>query len=135
MIRLSPSGVREAVDRIPTTDLYFLNPITELKREGADIPTPRFLAQNVYLVGSTGVIVRYGSPRDIARLGRAGAKRIVYIADDDLLPAAPMQRCRNAIVCGCGNLPRGIGRESRMPPMSSSFPGRSSLRPLARRRA
>jgi hypothetical protein len=83
MIRLSPFGFREYLDRIPTTDLYFLNPLAELRRMGSDAPRIRHLSANVYLVGRTGVVVRYGGTQDIERLSKAGARRIVYIADDD----------------------------------------------------
>jgi hypothetical protein len=90
---LSPplSAIREYRDRLPTTDLYFLNPIAYLKRrepQAAAFPRTRFLVQNVYLIGRTGVIVRYGSARGIERLERAGANRIVYIADDDFAAGA-----------------------------------------------
>ena len=83
MIRPSPSGLREYLDRIPTTDLYFLNPLAELTRMGPDVPRIRHLSGNVFLVGRFGVVVRYGDARDIERLSKAGAERIVYIADDD----------------------------------------------------
>lgn len=85
MFRLSPRALREYFDRIPTTDLYLLNPLAELRREGAEISPPRYVAPNVYLIGETGVIVRYGQAKDLDRLQRAGAKRIVYIADDDFV--------------------------------------------------
>jgi hypothetical protein len=85
MVRLSPSALHEALERIPTTDLYFLNPLAELRREGAETPEPRYISPNVYLVGGTGVIARYGRGSDLVRLERAGARRIVYIADDDFV--------------------------------------------------
>jgi hypothetical protein len=88
MIRLSPSGIREYLDRIPTADLYFLNPLAELTRQDLPIPPPRLLAPNVYLAGRTGVIVRYGRAEDIGRLKLAGAGRIVYIVDDDFTAGA-----------------------------------------------
>ena len=86
-MKLPPFGFREYLDRIPTTDLYFLNPLAELKRQGARVPAPRCLSPNVYLVGRTGVIVRYGLAHDVGRLRNAGARRIVYIVDDDFLAA------------------------------------------------
>ena len=85
MVRLPLLGLREYLGRIPTTDLYFLNPLAELKRQGASIPPPRWLAPNGYLVGRTGIIVRYGGAEDIERLRSEGAKQIVYIVDDDFL--------------------------------------------------
>jgi hypothetical protein len=88
MIRLPPFGVREYFDRFPTTDLYFLNPLEELRREGARVPPIRHLAPNVFLVGRTGVIVRYGQAKDFARLKHAGARRVVYIVDDDFVAGA-----------------------------------------------
>lgn len=85
MIRLSPKALREYLDRIPTTDLYLLNPLAELRRQGAEVPLPHYVAPNVYLIGKTGVVVRYGEAKDLDRLQRAGARRIVYIADDDFV--------------------------------------------------
>lgn len=88
MPRLSPSAIREYFDRIPTTDLYFLNPLAELKRQGARLPSPHRLSKHVYLVGRTGVVVRYGLAQDIDRLRSAGAERNVYIVDDDFAAGA-----------------------------------------------
>ncbi len=88
MVRLSLSSLREAFDRIPTTDLYFLNPLAALHRQQAGIPNVRLVAANAFLVGRTGVIVRYGRAEDLARLRRAGAGRIVYIVDDDFSAGA-----------------------------------------------
>jgi hypothetical protein len=48
----------------------------------------RHVTDNVYLVGRTGVIVRYGRAADIGRLRNAGARRIIYIADDDFRAGA-----------------------------------------------
>ena len=83
-----PVALRHYFGRLPTTDLYLLNPLAELQRQGAHVPQPRYLAPNVYLVGSVGVIVRYGHARDVDRLRRAGAKRIVYVVDDDFRAGA-----------------------------------------------
>ena len=80
---LPPFGFREYLARLPTTDLYLLNPLAELRRQGARVPATRHLSDNVYLVGRTGVIVRYGRAADIGRLRSSGARRIVYIVDDD----------------------------------------------------
>ncbi len=83
---LLPPRLREYLQRLPTTDLYFLNPLRTLRHAAANgrrLPRIRNLAPNVYAVGGTGVIVRYGAEADIERLRRAGARRIVYIADDD----------------------------------------------------
>jgi hypothetical protein len=88
MLRYSPAGLREFVNRLPTADLYFLNPLTELARTGSSHPAPRHISGNAYLVGGTGVIVRYGSGDDIAALKRDGARRIVYVADDDFVAGA-----------------------------------------------
>jgi hypothetical protein len=88
MIRLPPFGLREYLDRLPTTDLYLLNPLAELRREGASVPPVINLAPNVFLVGGTGIIVRYGTAKDLIRLKRAGAKIIVYIVDDDFAAGA-----------------------------------------------
>jgi hypothetical protein len=88
MIRLPPFGIREYLDRLPTTDLYLLNPLGELRREGARVPPIRHLGRNIFLIGRTGVIVRYGEARDLSRLERAGARHIVYVIDDDLAAGA-----------------------------------------------
>jgi hypothetical protein len=84
-------GFREHFARLPTTDLYVLNPLAELRRQGAPVPAARHLSENVYLVGSTGVIVRYGRVDDIGRLRSAGARQIVYVVDDDFHAGAEDQ--------------------------------------------
>jgi hypothetical protein len=85
-----PPRLREYLDRLPTTDLYFLNPLSAWRRtpDGARLPPVRNLAPHVYAVGRTGVIVRYGREEDIDRLKRTGAERIVYIVDDDFAAGA-----------------------------------------------
>jgi len=91
MIHPTPQSVREYRDRLPTTDLYFLNPLRAWKRvepDGRRIPPIRNLAPNIYAVGRTGVIVRYGREADIDRLRHAGIGRLVYIADDDFAAGA-----------------------------------------------
>jgi hypothetical protein len=88
MLRYSPAGLREYVNRLPTADLYFLNPLAELTRKGSRHPAPRHITGNAYLVGRTGVVVRYGNGGDLAALERAGAQRIIYVADDDYLAGA-----------------------------------------------
>jgi hypothetical protein len=83
--------LREHLDRLPTTDLYFLNPLRALRQSAAGgrrLPRLRNLAANVYAVGRTGVIVRYGHDADVDRLRRAGVRRLVYIADDDFAAGA-----------------------------------------------
>jgi hypothetical protein len=78
-------GVQEYRTRLPTTDLYFLNPLRHAlrRKQGAALPRVEWLAPNVYAVGATGIISRYGSQRDLDRLSAHGVRRIVYIADDD----------------------------------------------------
>ncbi len=90
MTGLSPLALREPFGRLPTTDLYFLNPLRALRRSaaGARMPPPRCLAPNVYAIGGTGVIVRYGGEGDIDRLRRAGMRQLVYIIDDDIAAGA-----------------------------------------------
>jgi len=83
MISFSPTTIGEYFDRLPTTDLYFLNPLAELRRMGANVAA-RPVSPNVHLVGRTAVIVRYGRAKDLERVRRLGAQRIVYIVDDDL---------------------------------------------------
>jgi hypothetical protein len=88
-----PPRLREYLDRLPTTDLYFLNPLNAWRRgDSARPPRVRNLAPHVYTVGRTGVIVRYGREADLDRLRRAGAKRIVYIVDDDFTAGAEDER-------------------------------------------
>jgi hypothetical protein len=87
----APRFTREYLDRLPTTDLYFLNPLRALRRTTAGrrgLPPVQNLAPNVYAVGSTGVIVRYGREGDIDRLRHAGTKQLIYIADDDFAAGA-----------------------------------------------
>ena len=86
-----PHAVREYLDRLPTTDLYFLNPMRHLRRAdlgGTRLPRIENLAANVYTVGRTGVIVRYGRQHDIDLLRHKGVRQIVYIADDDFAAGA-----------------------------------------------
>jgi hypothetical protein len=83
MIVLPPFGLREYRGRSPSTDLYVLNPLRRLQQDGTRLPALAQLAPNVYMAGRTGVIVRYGGQADLDRLERAGARRIVYVADDD----------------------------------------------------
>lgn len=85
-MRLWPSAIQERFGRIPTTDLYFLNPLRHLICKidaGRRLPRLDVLAPGLYRIGRTGVIVRYGEAADLERLRKAGASRIVYIADDD----------------------------------------------------
>jgi hypothetical protein len=91
MLGFLPTRFREPINRLPTTDLYFLNPLAELRRQGVAVPSFRPLAPNVYLAGRTGVIVRYGSAEDVALLKEAGARQVVYIVDDDFSAAASDQ--------------------------------------------
>jgi hypothetical protein len=83
---LSLHDLQEYRRRIPTTDLYFLNPVRHLRRHderAAGLPRLKAIAPNVYAIGRTGIVSRYGSPRDVDRLRAIGARQIVYIADDD----------------------------------------------------
>jgi hypothetical protein len=84
-------NLRERYRRIPTTDLYFLNPLNHLRRQNYGrlrLPPLRNLGQNLYAVGRTGVIVRYGAAQDVHRLEKHGVRRIVYIVDDDIAAGA-----------------------------------------------
>jgi hypothetical protein len=84
MILPSPDHVREYFQRIPTTDLYFRNPLRHLAAGGdRALPRVRTVAPNVYLVGRTGVVSRYASPADLELLRLQDVRQIVYIADDD----------------------------------------------------
>src|SRR5687768_16768719 len=72
--------------RIPTTDLYFLNPVRHLQRHdkrAAQLPRLKAIAPNVFTIGRTAIVSRYGSPRDVQRLRAIEVRQIVYIADDD----------------------------------------------------
>lgn len=84
-------GIREYLSRIPTADLYVLNPVRHLRRHSvraARLPRIRCLVPNVYAIGSTGVIVRYAAAEDLDLLRRSGARRILYVADDDFVAGA-----------------------------------------------
>ena len=74
-------------ERLPTADLYVLNPLKTLKRRAPRLPRLKRIAKNLYLMGRTGIVVRYGEAADIARLKSQGAARIVYVADDDFTAA------------------------------------------------
>jgi hypothetical protein len=90
-----PQRVRDYLQRLPTADLYFLNPLRAWRRaasEGAKLPRTRILAPNVYALGRTGVVVRYGREADLDLLRRAGIRRVVYIADDDFAAGAKDER-------------------------------------------
>ena len=89
MIRLSPSGVREYFDRIPTTDLYFLNPLAELRRQGVRLPAaPLPLAKRLSGRPDRRDRALRTGERHRSPAKRAGAKRIVYIVDDDFVAGA-----------------------------------------------
>jgi hypothetical protein len=88
MPAFSPRAIREYLGRLPTTDLYFLNPVAELARQKIGVSRVRWMGTHHYLVGKTGVIVRYGGVRDVERLKNAGARRIVYVVDDDFIAGA-----------------------------------------------
>jgi hypothetical protein len=70
-------------ERLPTADLYVLNPLAVLKRSAPRLPKLRRIAKTLYVIGRTGIVVRYGEAADIAHLRKAGAARLVYVADDD----------------------------------------------------
>ena len=92
MMRFPPLGISAAFTRLPTTDLYVLNPLAELRRKGARLPRLRHLVENGYLLGRTGIVVRYGDAEVLDLLRKAGATRLVYVADDDFSAAATDQR-------------------------------------------
>jgi hypothetical protein len=81
----------EPFRRLPTTDLYVLNPLRELRRRQAKanrLPPLRRVGGNAFTVGRTGIVSRYGGAEDLARLEKLGARRIVYVADDDFAAGA-----------------------------------------------
>ena len=84
----TPLAIRDAFRRVPTADLYVLNPLRHLRRSEPDLPPIQVLAPNLYRIGAIGVIVRYGAAADVSRLIAAGARKIVYVADDDFSAAA-----------------------------------------------
>src|SRR5688500_6869989 len=66
--------------RIPTTYLYFLNPVRHLQRHdqrAAQLPRLKAIAPNVFTIGRTGIVSRYGSPRDVERLRAIDRKSVV----------------------------------------------------------
>jgi hypothetical protein len=74
----------EPFRRIPTAELYFLEPIRRLRQEGYAVPAPRAIGRTVYRYGKAGVIVRYATEKELKRLEAEGVDRIVYVIDDDL---------------------------------------------------
>jgi hypothetical protein len=89
MIVPTPQALYEYYQRIPTTDLYFRNPIRHLRRrEGAELPPIRHVARNVYMIGRTGIVCRYVALADLDLLQKKGARQIVYLADDDFAAGA-----------------------------------------------
>jgi hypothetical protein len=85
------SLVHDYVQRLPTADLYVVNPLRHLAVfgfHGDDLPKLRVLAPNLYAIGAVGIIVRYGKRADLDRLRRASARTIVYVVDDDFSAGA-----------------------------------------------
>jgi hypothetical protein len=78
-----PRLVLDYLRRTPTTDLYFGNPLRLIAMQPGRLPPVRTLTPNVYMLGRTGIISRYGSVADLERLRALGADRLIYIADDD----------------------------------------------------
>lgn len=83
-----PLALRDALRRVPTADLYVLNPLRHLRRSEPDLPPIKILAPDLYRIGDLGVVVRYGTAADVSRLRAAGARKTVYVADDDFSAAA-----------------------------------------------
>jgi hypothetical protein len=86
-----PPLVMERFRRLPTTDLYVLNPLRELRRrheKAISVPPLRHVAGNTFSIGRTGIVSRYGGGDDVARLEKLGVKSIVYVADDDFAAGA-----------------------------------------------
>jgi hypothetical protein len=74
-----PANLLETLRRLPTTDLYLVNPL---------IGTPaqiRILGRNIYGIGETAIVSRYASAEDVEQLRRLSPGRVVYIADDDFV--------------------------------------------------
>ena len=84
----SPRALYEYYRRIPTTDLYFRHPVAHLRRRAHVLPPVRHIVRNVYAIGRTGVISRYATLDDLARLRKQDIRQIVYIADDDFAAGA-----------------------------------------------
>jgi hypothetical protein len=84
----TPSALYEYYHRIPTTDLYFRQPIRCLREQGQTLPPIRHLGRNIYAIGRTGVICRYATTAELDRLQSEGVRQIVYIADDDFAAGA-----------------------------------------------
>ena len=79
----TPRALYEYYQRIPTTDLYFRNPVRHLRGEQRSLPPIRHIRANIYVIGRTGVISRYATVEDLALLEKQGVRQIVYVADDD----------------------------------------------------
>jgi hypothetical protein len=78
----------ESFRRIPSTDLYFLEPVRRLAQSGVPIPRPRAISRHVYAFGEWAVVIRYAAARDFRAIERHGLRRLVYVVDDDFAAAA-----------------------------------------------
>ena len=69
--------------RIPTTDLYVLNPLRHLARHESELPRVAHLFGHVYAVGRTCVVSRIAGADELRRLDGRRFRQIVYVVDDD----------------------------------------------------
>ena len=74
---------RKAEGELPTTTLYFTEPVTPLLSELGLGPIER-LAPNIYRLGETIVISRYASGEDLTLVRAVKPRRLCYIVDDDI---------------------------------------------------
>ena len=73
---------------LPTSTLYFLEPVARLARRRDDVPEIARIGRNVYACGRTAVVSRYASPGELARAIATGPSRIVYLIDDNMVAGA-----------------------------------------------
>jgi hypothetical protein len=84
------SAMRQLLEpfrRIPSAELYFLEPVRRLRLAGIPAPRPCAIGRHVYAFGESAVVVRYASERDLREIDRRGLRRLIYIADDDFAAA------------------------------------------------
>ena len=77
----------EPFRRVPSAELYFLEPVRRLRLAGVPMPKPCAIGRHVYALGDSAVVVRYASERDLREIDRRGLRRLIYIVDDDFAAA------------------------------------------------
>jgi hypothetical protein len=81
---LRPLLGRRTKAALPTTELYFSGPLHELVSSGSAIKPA---GDSSFVAGKRGVVVRYGSKREIEALDELRLEKLYYVIDDDLFAA------------------------------------------------